>query len=167
MKKHNILKLSFVIALLMVSCRKEPLDIVNPDRRFCNSYTSQFETVWTGIDQGYLFWERDTVDWDSVYRRMLPIFQNFDAKGGASDGELTDAYQSMVRGLLDHHMYVQIKNLKTGNPIYADPAWDEVPMRDYYHYTYFDNQVALLPTMEGVSEYRAGGNSFPCYFGPL
>ncbi len=164
MKKHNILKLSFVIALLMVSCRKEPLDIVNPDRRFCNSYTSQFETVWTGIDQGYLFWERDTVDWDSVYRRMLPIFQNFDAKGGASDGELTDAYQSMVRGLLDHHMYVQIKNLKTGNPIYADPAWDEVPMRDYYHYTYFDNQVALLPTMEGVSEYRAGGNSFPCYF---
>lgn len=148
----------------MVSCRKDPLETVNPDRRYCSTYTAQFETVWTGIDQGYLFWDHDTVNWDDVYERMLPVFKAFDAKGSATDAELTNAYQSMVNGLLDHHMYVQVKNLKTGNAVYADPAWDEVPNRDYYHYTFFDQQASLLSSMPGVTEYKAGGNSFPCYF---
>lgn len=154
----------WVVALLFSSCRKEAMELVDPDRHYCYDYVSQFETVWTGIDQGYLFWERDTVDWDAVYERMLPVFQGFDARGSATDAELTEAYQSMVRGLLDHHMYVQIKNLKTGHAIYADPAWDEVPYRDYYHYTPFDQQVALLSSMEGVSNYKEGGSAFPCYF---
>ena len=165
MKTMTKTKTFFIAAaLILVSCRKEAVEVVNPDRHYCYTYTDQFETIWTGIDQGYLFWERDTVDWDAVYERMLPVFQGFDAHGGASDAELTDAYQSMVRGLLDHHMYVQVKNLKTGNAVYADPAWDEVPNRDYYHYTFTSQQTALLSTMEGVSNYKEGGNSFPCYF---
>lgn len=150
--------------VIIVGCRKEAVEVVNPDNHYCYDYTTQFQTVWTGIDQGYLFWERDTVDWDAVYERMLPVFERFDSHGGATDAELTEAYQSMVHGLLDHHMYVQIKNLKTGNAVYADPAWDEVPYRDYYHYTFFDQQVSLLSTMEGVSNYTAGSGSFPCYF---
>ncbi len=154
----------FAVALAFVSCRKEAVEVVDPDRHYCYTYADQFKTVWTGIDQGYLFWDHDTVDWDAVYEKMLPVFENFDKTGGATDNELTDAYQTMVRGLLDHHMYVQVKNLKTGNAVYADPAWEEVPFRDYYHYTPFDQQVALLSTMEGVSNYKSGGNSFPCHF---
>ena len=153
-----------LVTLIFASCRKEALEVINPNSHYCYDYVSQFETVWTGIDQGYLFWDRDTVDWDAVYERMLPVFQGFDARGGATDAELTDAYQSMVRGLLDHHMYVQVKNLKTGNAVYADPAWDEVPYRDYYHYTFTNQQTALLSTMDGVSNYKEGGSSFPCYF---
>ena len=113
MKHTNIIKLSLLIVLSLASCRKEPLEVTDPDRHFCTTYTSQFETVWTGIDQGYLFWDRDTVDWDEVYERMRPVFLEFDKRGSATDAQLTDAYQSMVRGLLDHHMYVQVKNLKT------------------------------------------------------
>ena len=116
--------------ILFVSCRKEAVEVVNPDRHYCYTYTDQFETIWTGIDQGYLFWDRDTVDWDAVHERMLPVFKAFDSKGYATDNELDRAYKQMIHGLLDHHMYVQVKNLKTGNPVYADPAWDEVPMRD-------------------------------------
>lgn len=149
--------------ILFVSCRKEAVEVVNPDRHYCYTYTDQFETIWTGIDQGYLFWDRDTVDWDAVHERMLPVFKAFDSKGYATDNELDRAYKQMVHGLLDHHMYVQVKNLKTGNPVYADPAWDEVPMRDYYHYTPFNQQVALLQGMDGVTEYNQGDDNFPCY----
>lgn len=159
-------KIAFLLAavILLASCRKEALEVVNPDRHYCYSYVDQFETVWTGIDRGYLFWDRDTVDWDAVHERMLPVFQEFDAKGGVTNAALTRAYEEMVRGLLDHHMYVQVKNLKTGNPVYADPALEEVPFRDYYHYTYFDQQTALLSTMDGVSNYKTGTNAFPCFF---
>lgn len=152
-----------LVAVAAVGCRKEAIEVVNPDRHFCYTYVDQFETIWTGIDQGYLFWDRDTVDWDALHERMLPVFRQFDSKGGATDEELDRAYKQMVHGLLDHHMYVQVKNLKTGNAVYADPAWDEVPFRDYYHYTFFDQQVALLKTMEGVTEYNEGNDYFRCY----
>ena len=81
MKHTNIIKLSLLIVLSLASCRKEPLEVTDPDRHFCTTYTSQFETVWTGIDQGYLFWDRDTVDWDEVYERMRPVFLEFDKRG--------------------------------------------------------------------------------------
>ena len=165
-KRYSTIRilLPLLTLLCLSACRKEALEIVNPDRHNCRTATEQFETVWTGIDHGYLFWERETVDWDSVYEVMLPIFQAFDAKGGASDDELGDAYQQMVHGLSDHHMYVQVKNLKTGNAVYADPSWDEVYYRDYYHPNYFWAQVALLQDMEGVSNYSEGSNTLPCYF---
>lgn len=158
----KIISLSLVVLLLFAACRKEPLDTINPDRRYCSTYVEQFNTIWTGIDQGYVFWDRDTVQWDDVYSRMLPRFEQFDSKGGASDAELSQAYADMVHGLIDHHMYVQVKNLKTGNAIYADPAWDEVPMRDYYHYTYYNQQVALIPSMSGVEQRFDGNDDFNC-----
>ena len=66
MNRIKILLLaSAVLALSLVSCRKEPLDMVNPNNRICKSYLQQFETVWQGMDQGYVFWEKDTVDWDA------------------------------------------------------------------------------------------------------
>lgn len=162
MYKRIIIVLAAVLALS--SCRKDELDIVNPDFRYCYSYESQFETIWQGIDNGYVFWAREKVDWDSVHEAMLPVFRAFDAKGGATDAELTEAYGKMVEGLIDHHMYIQVKNIKTGNAVYADPAWSEVPSRDYYHPNYFNAQVALLPSMTGVTQYTEGVDAFPCYF---
>ncbi len=162
-----VLKASFLVALvsMFVSCRKEALDIVNPDRHYCYTFTDQFKTIWTGIDQGYVFWSRETIDWDSVYDVLLPEFQAFDNRIiGPSDAELTRAYNRMVNGLMDHHMYVLVKNLRTGNAVFADPSLLEVPSRPYYHANYFNDQVALLPTMEGVSEYKAGRDNLPCFF---
>lgn len=158
---------AFILLLCctMSSCRKEPIEAINPNGRFCNTYVDQFENIWSGLDHGYLFWSRETIDWDSVHDALLPQFQELDARpGGANDALLTSLYQSMVRGLIDHHMFIQVKNLRTNNPVYADPAWDEVPSRDYYHYDYSRQQVALLENMEGVSNYRSGNDAFPCYF---
>lgn len=161
---RKLLSICLSLSLLaFVSCRKESLEMINPDRHYCNTYVSQFETVWSGIDHSYLFWERDTIDWDDVHERLLPVFKEFDAKGGASDAELSEAYRSMVHGLVDHHMSVQIRNLKTGNPVYANPAWDEVPYRDYYHYDFSNQQIALLSTYSGVTEYCEGDGGFQCY----
>ena len=162
--RRQRLAVALAALLVLAACRKESLDIVNPDRHVCRTATAQFETVWTGIDHGYLFWERETVDWDAVYDELHPVFEAFDAKGGATDNELSDAYQKMVRGLTDHHMYVAVKNLKTGHAIYADPSWEEVPMRDYYHPNFFGQQVSLLQNMEGVTSYTEGSSALPCYF---
>ena len=151
------------LAAVTVSCRKDPVVLVDPDQHYCHNAVCLFQTVWQGLNEGYLFWERESVDWDSVYDAMLPVFEQFD-QTTVSDAELANAYKMMVGGLIDHHMYVQVKNLNTGNAVYASPASAEVTSRNYYHANYFNQQAALIPSMPGVTNYTAGSSDHPCFF---
>lgn len=166
MKKRNYTK--YIVALMavvcMVSCRKDGEELMDPDQHYCRTYTEQFKIIWSGINESYVFWERESKDWDSVYDALLPVFEDFDAKGRATYEQLKEAYESMVEGLLDHHMYVQVKNVKSGDTVYAIPASKEVQSRDYYHYDYTYQQAALLKNMEGVTNYKEGGYYLPCWF---
>lgn len=135
-----------VLALLFAGCRKEPIELVNPDdpNYRPKTYVEQFEAIWHGIDNGYLFWGRDTTDWDRVYKEYLPVFQEFDAKGGASSYEYYKAYQGMVSTLLDHHFSLQARDPVRGHWAYAMPGSAEVTSRDYYHSTDIAKQVSVL-----------------------
>ncbi|MBQ9587959.1 MAG: hypothetical protein IJR26_08895 [Bacteroidales bacterium] len=161
MKKY-ILPL-VALLLLLSSCRKEKLEIVNPHHRRVDNFTQQFEAVWTGIDYGYLFWDRDTVDWDARHDELLPIFQDFDSRRNVSDDEVAMAYQQLVRGLLDHHMQVSVRNLLTGHEFSVDPAIFEVPSRPYYHYTYLYNQIDILKSLPGITDFTEGTGSTRVY----
>ena len=152
------------MSVMVVSCRKECEEFLNPNRHYCRTYAEQFKTIWAGLDQGYVFWERQTIDWDSIYDTYLPVFESFDAQGGVSDSKFEKTYKDLLKGMIDHHMMVQAKNLKTGNPIYVTPGYDEVFSRDYYHPNYINQQAALLPSMEGVTNYKSGTDDFPCWF---
>ena len=82
--------------------------MVNPNSRTCKTYTQQFEAVWNGMSQGYVFWGRDTVDWDARYEQFKPVFEEFDARPSnkpVSEAEYNAAYQGLFEGLLDHHLY--------------------------------------------------------------
>lgn len=154
-----------IICLVVVfaSCRKEDVTLVNPDHVRVDTYVKQFETIWTGIDHGYLFWDRDTVDWDERYRELLPVFQSFDEGNGPTTDELAAAYQQLVRGMMDHHMHLEAKHLKTGQKIWTDPSIFEVPQRPYYHYNYLYNQIDVLRNMSEVSDFTEGSGSTTCY----
>lgn len=156
MKKVFILLSSLMIlAASMVSCRKDELDLPNPDGVKVNSYVELFDVVWHGIDQCYLFWDRDTTDWDAAYRRYRPLFEEFDLKGGASDWEFYRVIENWMGGLVDHHFMAQIRNLSTGNPAYVSPGSREVTSRPYYHYTDRAQQLACLQIIPGVTSYKA------------
>ena len=82
--------------------------MVNPNSRICKTYTQQFEAVWNGMSQGYVFWGRDTVDWDARYEQYKPVFEEFDSRQAdrpVSAAEYNAAYQGLFEGLLDHHLH--------------------------------------------------------------
>lgn len=107
LKFDKTLLLSFGALLLVASCRKESAvsDFVNPNIRTSTSYAAQFETVWQGMDQGYVFWGDDTVDWDERYRTYKPVFDSFDRAGQVSQAAYQAAYTGLFEGLLDHHLF--------------------------------------------------------------
>ena len=127
-----LLALSLLV-LLFTSCRKEPLERVNPNNRKCKTYLQQFETIWQGMDQGYVFWEKDSVNWDDRYEKYKPIFEAFDARPAnkpVTAREYAEAYQGLFEGLLDHHLTGRFYSPK-GN----FETWVRPGRNDYSHTT--------------------------------
>lgn len=108
MKTHlfRTVVFSSLILLTLSACRKESTvdKFDNPNSRTCTSYAIQFETVWQGMDQGYVFWADDTVDWDERYRTFKPVFEAFDTMPYVSMAAYQAAYDGLFQGLLDHHL---------------------------------------------------------------
>ncbi len=99
------------LALVATSCRKEAETFKNPNTCHATSFTQQFEDIWQGFDQCYVFWSRDTVNWDSRYARFHPIFEEFDKRPNTvTDEEYKAAWQGVVQGLLDHHLSIALWN---------------------------------------------------------
>ena len=105
----KIVCVSLLLPLCFTSCRKESevSDLVNPNGGKCRTYLQQFESVWNGMSQGYVFWGRDTVDWDERYERFRPVFEEFDSRPASNPvtaAEYQKAYTGLFEGLLDHHL---------------------------------------------------------------
>ncbi len=132
LSNKNILLLALLL-LTTVSCRKESTvsDFVNPNSRVSTSYSTQFETVWQGMDQGYVFWGHDTVDWDERYQKYKPVFDSFDHADNVSWAAYQEAYTGLFEGLLDHHL-MGIFYAPDGNGRFAMVNPGE---NDYYHTT--------------------------------
>lgn len=149
-----ILLLTSCIFLLFVSCRKEPLDFYNPNSRNCNSFEQQFQAVWDGMDQSYMFWERDTVDWDARYEQFLPVFQEFDSRRSnnpVTSDEYQKAWKGVFEGILDHHLTARIWCPKYGGyEAFVQPAKNA-----YEHWTDRNSQISALRNQPGISHYLA------------
>lgn len=140
--------IALVVLVCLTSCRKESevSDLVNPNSRTCKSYTQQFEAVWNGMSQGYVFWGRDTVDWDARYEQFKPIFEEFDSRPAnkpVSASEYNAAYQGLFEGLLDHHLYGMFTVPRAHYEAFVSPG-----KNDYYHdmdpYTERREQLKIL-----------------------
>lgn len=148
--KKAILFISLAMVLL-ASCRKEAIEFTNPNNRYktCKTYTQQFEAVWQGMNQGYMFWDVDTVDWDARYEKYLPIFEEFDTNPSkVSLRDWRDAWEGLFAGMMDHHMTVYVYNPKFWSGWTVSPGSSEVVQRDYYHWTDRGAQLAALKKLD-------------------
>ncbi|HEX6180414.1 MAG TPA: S41 family peptidase [Chitinophagaceae bacterium] len=92
-------RLQFAAMLLIIigmsSCKR---DIVKPEllsNAEANSFSDVFETFWQGINTQYLFWDAETVNWDSMYHVYKPRFDSLD-KVNTSDTAINRCFQYMA-----------------------------------------------------------------------
>lgn len=138
MRKISLLILA-ALALTFSSCRKTP-DYVPYIGETTNlayrTYAEQFDVIWNNINTGYVFWDVDETDWDEVYEKFMPQFEALDLRvesgNAVSTQELQSLYEEAMGGLIDHHMYIQVKNLYSHNVFTIDPSNNEIKKRDYY-----------------------------------
>ena len=142
MRKISLLILA-ALALTFSSCRKTPdyVPYIGENSLLAYStYAEQFDVLWNNINTGYVFWDVDETDWDEVYERYMPQFEALDSRikagNAVSTKELQSLYEEAMGGLIDHHMYIQVKNLYSNswdNVFTIDPSYNEIKNRDYYY----------------------------------
>ena len=42
------------------------------------SYSDVFESFWKGMNENYMFWDIETVDWNNMYKTYKPRFEALD-----------------------------------------------------------------------------------------
>ena len=143
MKK--IITIAAILVLVGSSCRKEAdyMPYIGENGQLAYStYTEQFDYLWRVLSTGYVFWDVDTTDWDVMYERYLPAFQELDKKyerqGYVPTEELQTLYTGLVSGLVDHHLTFRVRNLHPApydqsSTVSVTPYALEIPTRDYYY----------------------------------
>ncbi|MCR5050091.1 MAG: hypothetical protein K6A36_03310 [Paludibacteraceae bacterium] len=119
--KHLLI---LITATLFAACRPQSDDLLsygqNDGRTFniaASSYEEQFKALWTALNCNYGIWDYEEelgMDWDDVYETYLPKFQELDKKEEVTEEEFTSLYADIINPLHDGHLFIQVKNLKTG-----------------------------------------------------
>ena len=100
---------------LLTACRDEADDVIQPGILTADkSLTEQFDAIWHGINQNYVFWEADPTDWDAVYSQYRPRFVELDKQEAVPTADLQKLYEEICGSFIDHHMLVQLRNVKAG-----------------------------------------------------
>ena len=83
------------------------------------SYEGQFKAFWEGMDCNYPIWdyeEKFGLNWDAVYAKYLPKFQELDQrKNTVTNKEVDSLWKEIVSPLHDGHYNLGIHHLLTDN----------------------------------------------------
>lgn len=162
-----------LMAMATTACRDDEPELLRADEMMIYSKPSeQFDAVWRGINQNYVFWDVDSTDWDAVYAEYMPRFRALDERESVSSDELKELYKGATATLLDHHMSIMVCNLwgegnERNQKIYVSPADNELKQRPYYHrfdtYGVWEAEDHLISDLN-ISDYKSGehGGTYYC-----
>ncbi len=167
MKKHNtIMTMLMAVAFtILTACNKEPYNTT------IETDVQQFEAVWNELNDTYVFWSVDTIDWDAVYTKYHPLFEEMDNQ---SDDVWKATWTELTSNLLDHHLTISLNRPSSDITLVGlydlslQPGYDEVKGRDYYHarLSMFDHKK-MLNSMEGNGRLIDATSSSCIYSGVL
>ncbi|MCR4847729.1 MAG: S41 family peptidase [Bacteroidales bacterium] len=126
-KKTIILGLA-MFGILFTSCKKDLAE--NPNNTDYETDVQQFEAVWNGMNTAYALWPIDTTDWDAIYEKYHPLFENM---GAENDNVWKTTWNSLTSSLIDHHLNIWLERPSTGYKILLNPGVTEVRARNYCH----------------------------------
>lgn len=104
--------LLLVLPLWLTACRDEVDNLMQPGVLPGETLTSQFEQIWQGINQNYVFWEIDPTDWDAVYTQYKPQIEKLDKQDVVATADLQKLYEEAFGKLIDQHMMIKAVNVK-------------------------------------------------------
>ena len=98
MKK--ILPLILLIAIAFISCTA---NVANPSDYDEKTWEGLFKQYWTVMDEDYVHFSRNDIDWDSMYNEYLSKFQALDYNNEADSFTAFRYFKEMSENITDYH----------------------------------------------------------------
>nr|WP_121269744.1 S41 family peptidase [Pedobacter schmidteae] len=130
--------LFFVLAigLLFNSCKKETVIDLDSQPK---SLSDIFAHFWLEMNERYLFWDKETTNWDSVYKIYKPKFDEL----GNNDEDKTKAlsyFEDLTGKLIDHHFSITFNEAPLSGTV-INPALSRKVSQEAYRSRYSYNSV--------------------------
>lgn len=123
----RILTILASFCLLFLTACEDATEIFNPESDYAykqkqfSTLAGQFDYIWTGLNNSYVFWYADSTDWDAVREEYLPKFQKLDELGQKGIEVKDDTIKSLISkismSLLDKHLEISMSNPYAENPV--------------------------------------------------
>ena len=166
MKNRIITILALAMMLGVTSCHEEADVQMNYSQNdkvsfleAYDSYAGKFRVLWNAININYGLWDYEAdcgVDWDDVYKEMLPKFQELDSLDQVPDTLLQRLLNEMIEPLHDGHMTVTVINHKTNTPVLVSPsALRNVQRADVEEVRSFETSLKAYAENKELSDYKA------------
>lgn len=98
-----------------------------------------FLGFWEKMNNQYVYWDRDVVDWNSIYRHYNPLFEVL--TNSNDDKEKAILYfRQMTSDLIDHHLSITFLQAPFSKVV-INPAKDRKMQAENYHAKYNYNSV--------------------------
>ncbi len=124
----------------LFSCRKDILKRELLSNYEENTFAELFQSFWQGMNTNYLYWDKETVNWDNMYRAYKPKFDSLD-KVPYSDSTMNRCFQYMVD---------MTKDLKDGQ--YALQLWNA---GDYkFEDSLYKGYITFIPELSRTQRIR-------------
>lgn len=118
MKKMMRVAPVMVISILfgvLASCDHSFPTVNAPQSYPGDNYNDIFEGFWNGMNNNYVFWSIDTVNWDRMYRKYKPLFAEINTFNDADNQKAEKYFQEMTENLVDSHLNITFNF--TGNQL--------------------------------------------------
>lgn len=117
--KRIIVYLSSIFLLCLTSC-EDMTTVFNPNsdaeykKKQFSTLAGQFDYIWTGLNNSYMFWYSDSTDWDAVRDKYLPKFRELDEmwqRGDSVNDAIIYLYITDIASTLrDRHLEIHMTN---------------------------------------------------------
>lgn len=108
--------LAFAFSIFASSCADNS---IKPSEGTFNKIFNQF---WEGVNENYVFWDRDTVDWDNKYIKYKPLFNDLDINSNIDCEKSVVYFTDMTKNLIDGHFRISFSNSYINN-FKIDPSF--------------------------------------------
>jgi carboxyl-terminal processing protease len=110
--------IALLIGSLFSGCKKNIPGILPPDQYAGTDFNQIFQAYWTGMNNRYVFWSIDTVNWDNMYRVFQPKFAKLQLTSAVDLDSAHAYFTQMATNLIDNHykIFFDVTALATISP---------------------------------------------------
>ncbi|TWF45154.1 tricorn protease-like protein [Chitinophaga polysaccharea] len=125
--------LIILVLLTGVSCRKEMPEINDPQNTIAANFNEVFDAFWNGMNNNYIFWDIDTVNWDNVYKQYKPLFAKLNLNDSNDVRKGYTYFKQMTAGLVDSHYNITFNDTWLVDSPSISPSYERKSASPGFH----------------------------------